>query len=143
MVSSATRVGVATALSVQGSPGSVVPATSSSWWLRGAVPRDVPPTRYSRAMRTAETVVRNPSGIHARPAAMFVRTAAGFKSSVTLENLDNPGLSGNAKSMIELMKVKAARDSRIRISAEGIDEDAAVEALVAFVDGGCGEKLEG
>jgi phosphotransferase system HPr (HPr) family protein len=94
-------------------------------------------------MRTAETVVRNPSGIHARPAAMFVRTAAGFKSSVTLENLDNPGLSGNAKSMIDLMKVKAARDSRIRISAEGIDEDAAVEALVAFVDGGCGEKLEG
>ena len=94
-------------------------------------------------MRTAETTVRNPSGIHARPAAMFVRTAAGFKSAITLENLANPGVAANAKSMIDLMKAKATRDSRIRITAEGPDEDAAIDALVAFVDGGCGEKLEG
>jgi phosphotransferase system HPr (HPr) family protein len=93
-------------------------------------------------MRTAETIVRNPAGIHARPGAMFVKTAAGFKSTITLENLDNPGSRADARSMISVMATKSAKGSRIRITAEGPDEDAAVEGMIAFVDGGCGEKLE-
>jgi phosphotransferase system HPr (HPr) family protein len=94
-------------------------------------------------MRTAETTVRNPAGIHARPAAFFVKTAAGYTSTITLENLDNPGSSADAKSMIKVIATKSRIGNRIRISAEGPDEDAAIDGMIAFVDAGCGEKLEG
>jgi phosphotransferase system HPr (HPr) family protein len=93
-------------------------------------------------MRTAETTVRNPTGIHLRPAAMFVRTAAGYKAAITVENLDKPGEPADAKSMIKVTSLQIRQGHRIRIAADGIDEEAAVEGMVAFVDGGCGEQLE-
>ncbi len=93
-------------------------------------------------MRSAETTVRNPSGIHLRPAAMFVRTAAGFKAAVTVENLDKPADPADAKSMIKVTSLQIRLGNRIRISADGPDEDAAIDGMVAFVDGGCGETLE-
>ncbi len=92
-------------------------------------------------MRSTDLTVRNPSGIHARPAALFVRTVAGFRATVTLENLDRGTAPVNARSMIEVMKSGVSRGHRIRITADGADEDAAIEALEAFVAGGLGETI--
>jgi phosphotransferase system HPr (HPr) family protein len=94
-------------------------------------------------MRTIERIVANPSGLHARPAAMFVRQAAAFTSRITLENLDRPSVPVDAKSILMVLGSAVSRGNRIRISADGPDEDDAIEAMGAFVDDGMGEVLTG
>ena len=94
-------------------------------------------------MRSTDQVVRNASGLHARPAAMFVRTAAGFASRITLENLDRGSAPVDAKSIIAVMSSGVSTGHTIRLTAEGADEDAAIEALEAYVASGMGESLPG
>ena len=92
-------------------------------------------------MRTTEQVIRNPSGLHARPAAMFVKTAAGFGSRITLENLDRGSAPADAKSIIAVMSSGVSKDARIRVTAEGDDEDAAIDALEQLIGSGIGETI--
>ena len=92
-------------------------------------------------MRTTEQTIRNPSGLHARPAAMFVKTAAGFGSRITLENLDRGTAPADAKSIIAVMSSGVSKGNRVRLTAEGADEDAAIEALEAFIAAGMGESI--
>ncbi|HEY3333835.1 MAG TPA: HPr family phosphocarrier protein [Candidatus Limnocylindrales bacterium] len=94
-------------------------------------------------MRTIDQTIRNPSGLHARPAAMFVRAAAGFASRITLENLDRGSAPVDAKSIIAVMSSGVAVGHRVRVTAEGTDEDAAIEALDALIVSGLGETLPG
>lgn len=94
-------------------------------------------------MRTTEQTIHNPSGLHARPAAMFVKTAAGFTSTITLENLDRGSAPANAKSIIAVMSSGVAKGHRVRVTAEGTDEDAAIETLEAFIASGMGETIPG
>ena len=94
-------------------------------------------------MRTIDKTVLNPSGIHLRPAALFVKAAAGFASKITLENLTLGKAPQDAKSMIGIMTAGSRQGHQVRISAEGPDEDAAVEALAAAIDSGLGETLPG
>ena len=92
-------------------------------------------------MRTTEQTVLNPSGLHARPAAMFVKTAAGFTSRITLENLDRESPPIDAKSILAVMGSGVSKGHRIRVSADGADEDSAIETLEAFIAGGMGETI--
>ena len=92
-------------------------------------------------MRTTEQIVPNPSGLHARPAAMFVRTAAGFSARITLENLDRGTAPADAKSIIAIMSSGVGRGQRIRITADGADENEAIAAIEAFVASGMGEAI--
>ena len=92
-------------------------------------------------MRTIETTIRNPSGIHARPGALFVRAAAGFGSKITLENLDRGGAAVDAKSILSVMQAAVGRGQTVRLTAEGDDEDAAIDALVALIESGLGEAI--
>jgi phosphotransferase system HPr (HPr) family protein len=94
-------------------------------------------------MRTIELTVGNPSGLHARPAALFVRNAATFTSRITVENLDRASAPADAKSILMVLSAGVSRGHRIRITVEGPDEDAAIEALEAFVADGMGEAVEG
>ena len=94
-------------------------------------------------MRTIDQTIRNPSGLHARPAAMFVKTAAGFASRITLENLDRGTAPVDAKSIIAVMSSGVATGHRVRVTADGPDEDAAIETLDAFITSGLGETLPG
>lgn len=88
-------------------------------------------------------VVRNPSGLHARPAATFVKAAAGFSSDIQLTNLTrNPDRSANAKSVIGVMGLGVSSGHQIRVVAEGADAEAAVAALGELVRDGLGEPLE-
>lgn len=95
-------------------------------------------------MAEAELEVRNPSGLHARPAATFVRAAGGFSASVLVTNLTrDASRSASAKSVLGVMGLGVARGHRIRIAAEGDDADAAVAHLSELVASGLGEQIEG
>jgi phosphotransferase system HPr (HPr) family protein len=91
-------------------------------------------------MRSIELAVRNPSGLHARPAALFTQAAAKFGAKITVENLDRGKGPVDAKSILFLLTAGVSRDQRIRLTADGPDEDAAVDTLVALIEGGLGEE---
>lgn len=95
-------------------------------------------------MAEAEVEVRNPSGLHARPAATFVRAAAGLGIDVLVTNLSrDPDKAVSARSVLGVMALGVARGHRIRLAAEGPGADAAVTALVELVSAGLGEEVEG
>jgi phosphocarrier protein HPr len=73
-----------------------------------------------------QVTVTNKLGVHARPAAMFVKTASKFESSITVEK---DGEQINGKSIMGLMMLAAGPGSRLTITAEGRDAEAAVREL--------------
>jgi phosphotransferase system HPr (HPr) family protein len=92
----------------------------------------------------SEVDVRNPSGLHARPAATFVRAAGAFAADVMLTNLSRDGTrSASAKSVLGVMGLAVARGHRIRIVADGSDADEAVARLIELVASGLGEAIDG
>jgi phosphotransferase system HPr (HPr) family protein len=98
---------------------------------------------YAAAMRTVEVVVTNPSGLHARPATLFTRMAGEFEARITVENLDRGKGPVDAKSILMLLTAGVSRDHRIRLAADGADEDAAIEALTGLIESGLGEAPGG
>jgi phosphotransferase system HPr (HPr) family protein len=88
---------------------------------------------------TREMVVTNKTGLHARPAATFVKTVSAFKSKITLENLDRGTPPVNAKSILSVLGAGVQKSHRIRLSAEGSDELAALDALHELILTNCGE----
>lgn len=94
-------------------------------------------------MAQAEIEVRNPSGLHARPAAEFVRVASGFAADVRVTNLTrDESRSASAKSVLGVMGLGVARGHTVRIDADGADADAAVSTLLDLIAGGLGEEIE-
>ena len=79
-----------------------------------------------------EVLVRNPEGLHARPAAEFVKLANTFPVKVTVNGKD-------AKSLLGIMSLGLTAGSTARIAAEDADGRAAVDALADLVDTGFGE----
>ena len=90
-------------------------------------------------MYSKETIIKNPSGLHARPASEFVQKAKEFKSKINIQHTGDDSQIGNAKSMIKLLALCFSQGDSITISAEGDDETAAVDALVSIVESGFGE----
>lgn len=86
-------------------------------------------------MRSIEVEVRNESGLHARPAAAFVRAAAAFDSTVRLENVTAARPSQDAKSLIGVLSAGVERGHVVRVVAEGADEDRAVDTLRGLLAG--------
>jgi len=79
---------------------------------------------------TKEMVVTNKLGIHARPAAMFVKTANRFACEIFVEQ---DGEKVNGKSIMGLMMLAAGPGSRIRVHAEGDQAAVAVAELESLV----------
>lgn len=75
-------------------------------------------------------------GLHARPAAMFVQEASRFKSEIKVAK---DGLVINGKSVMGLMLLAAENGSKIKVTAKGPDEAAAVAALAALFERGFDE----
>jgi phosphotransferase system HPr (HPr) family protein len=88
---------------------------------------------------TIRVVVRNPSGLHARPAALFVRTAGQFGSKITIGN----PLAGkgpvDAKSILSVLTLGVSSGTEVEVSAEGDDAEAALAAIREAVESGLGE----
>jgi phosphocarrier protein HPr len=81
-------------------------------------------------------VVQNKLGIHARPAALFAKTANRFKSDVFVEK---DGETINAKSIMGLMMLAAGPGSKILIIAKGPDASEAVKAIEDLLESKFGE----
>lgn len=81
--------------------------------------------------------VQNKTGLHARPAAVFVQTAAKFKSAITVEKASK---QANAKSILSLLSIGASMGDIISIKAEGEDEKQAVAALAELIKSKFGEE---
>ena len=92
------------------------------------------------AMYTRDTTVINPHGIHARPASTFVKEASRWISNIQIANLSQPDKKpANAKSIITVLTLGMSLGSRVSITAEGADEQEAVDVLIALIDSGLGE----
>lgn len=88
-------------------------------------------------MITRDAPIVNPLGLHARPAAQFVKLASTFESEIEVRK---DGLTINGKSIMGVMMLAAECGSTITITATGVDEEAAVAALIALVARGFGES---
>jgi len=80
--------------------------------------------------QTKELTVLNKSGIHARPAAMFVKTANRFGSEIFVEK---DGEKINGKSIMGLMMLAAGPGSKVTLHVKGADAAAAIAELEALV----------
>ncbi len=85
--------------------------------------------------------IRNEHGLHARPGALLVSTVKPFAAKVTVENLDRPGNSVNAKSLMKLVALGVVAGHRLRFVAEGDDAKAAIEAVGKAIAEGLGEGV--
>ena len=94
-------------------------------------------------MISVELEIRNPSGLHARPAAMFVRTAGSQRAAILVRNVSLDSAGVNGKSLLAVMGLGVSHGQCIAVTADGEDEEAAIEAIRAAVDGGLGETVEG
>ena len=90
-------------------------------------------------MYSKTTNIINPTGIHARPAADFVGAAGKFKSNITIQKVGSTRGPANAKSIIFVLSQGLTKGSVVEIAADGEDEVAAVDTLIALVDSGFGE----
>jgi phosphocarrier protein len=84
-------------------------------------------------MKSAQFVVMDPVGLHARPAALFVKLASKFSSNITLCNISTSGKWANAKSILSVLTCGVKQGDKIEVKAEGADESEAVEALEKLV----------
>lgn len=81
--------------------------------------------------------VENKTGIHARPASVFVQTASKFKSKIEIKA---NGKTANAKSILTIMSLGLSKGTEITICADGEDEQDAVSALSQLVESKFGEE---
>jgi phosphocarrier protein HPr len=77
-----------------------------------------------------ETTIVPEAGLHARPAARFVKEAKSYSSDILVIK---DGREANAKSSLRLMSLGAKHGDRVVVRAEGEDEEEAVGALIAIL----------
>lgn len=85
---------------------------------------------FVNAMFQQEVIITAPNGLHTRPAAQFVKEAKGFISDITVTS---NGKSASAKSLFKLQTLGLTQGTVVTISAEGEDEQKAVEHLVKLM----------
>lgn len=86
-----------------------------------------------------EVVVHHKVGLHARPAATFVKTANKYTCQITVENLSNQSEPVNAKSILGILSSGVEMNHKIRITTEGENEEEALEALCELIETNFGE----
>ena len=86
---------------------------------------------------TAEVVIDNRNGLHARPAAMFVKISSRYRAEVWVEK---DGERVNGKSIMGLMMLAAGKGSRLQVIAEGVDAEKAVAEIKNLVETRFGEE---
>ena len=87
-------------------------------------------------MKQTVLKITNPTGLHARPAAQFVQTAASFRSKVTIAANHK---AADAKSILAVMSMGLIRGTEVTLTVDGPDEQDCLEALVALIQGNFGE----
>lgn len=80
---------------------------------------------------TKIAVVRNPKGIHLRPAGLLAELAAKFTSDIKIVKDE---VRANGRSILDIVTLVASEGATLTIIAEGDDAHKAVEALVRFIE---------
>ncbi|MBI5149242.1 MAG: HPr family phosphocarrier protein [Candidatus Omnitrophica bacterium] len=78
----------------------------------------------------ADITIKNPQGLHARPAAMFVQAASKYNSNVTIQKGDE---RVNGKSIMGILTLGIEKNSRIVLEADGDDADEVMAELTALL----------
>ena len=81
-------------------------------------------------MVSKEVLVKNSTGLHARPATLLVKKASSFKSDVSLEF---NGKKANVKSLIGVLSLAVTKDSLVKVIASGDDEALACEEIANLI----------
>jgi phosphocarrier protein len=89
-------------------------------------------------MRSLEALIVNKLGLHARPAAKVSQLAGRFRAEVWMSKGSR---RINAKSIMGVMMLAAARGTTLVIEASGPDEDQAAQALADLIASGFGEEI--
>lgn len=87
-------------------------------------------------MVSQTVTIKNPTGLHLRPAGILCKTAMQFKSMVTF-TFENT--TANAKSVLSVLGACVKAGDEITFTCEGVDEADALTAMVAAVESGLGE----
>jgi len=87
-------------------------------------------------MKRIEVTLKNKTGLHARPASMFVKEASKYSSEIKVIKDEQ---EYNAKSIMGILGMGATMGSKLTIIAEGSDEREAAQALKDMIDNNFGE----
>ena len=80
-------------------------------------------------MKSFEYTIKDELGIHARPAGMLVKEAKKFESKITLTKGEK---TVSATQLMMIMGMAVKKGAEVTVSADGADEDAAIEAMEKF-----------
>lgn len=87
-------------------------------------------------MKTREVTIQNTYGLHARPATFFIQKANTYKSSISVIKDDK---RVNAKSLLGVLSLGVVKGMTVTLSADGPDEDEALDGLAELVNSSFGE----
>ncbi|MFZ5809579.1 MAG: HPr family phosphocarrier protein [Chloroflexota bacterium] len=85
-------------------------------------------------MKEVTLRVTHDVGLHARPASLFVQTAAKFSSTIRVKNLTTNSEFVDAKSIIMVLTLGVMKNHEIVLIIEGVDEDDAMRALISLIE---------
>lgn len=88
-------------------------------------------------MITKIATIKNSVGLHARPAALFVRTCSKYRSDIFVEK---DGKKVNAKSIMGIMALGVYPNEEIKIIVDGVDEEAAIKDIMDLIENGLDQQ---
>lgn len=91
-------------------------------------------------MVSGNVTIKNPTGLHLRPAGLFCKTAMEFKSKISVyKKTKYEDVTANAKSVLSVLGACIKSGDEIQIICEGEDEEQALSTMVQLVEDGLGE----
>jgi phosphotransferase system HPr (HPr) family protein len=85
-------------------------------------------------VKSNQFIIENEVGLHARPAALFVQTAAKFKSIIKVRNTTRGTPFMDAKSILSVLGLGVSKGHEIEVTAEGGDEQTALETIARLIE---------
>ena len=91
-------------------------------------------------MVSDKVIIKNPTGLHLRPAGLFCKTAMQFCSKITVhKRTRHEDVTANAKSVLSVLGACIKSGDEIEIVCEGSDEEQALQVMTQLVRDGLGE----
>lgn len=87
-------------------------------------------------MVSQKTTIKNPTGLHLRPAGLFCKTAVQFKSKIIFRSRNT---TANAKSVLSVLGACIKKGDEIELICEGEDEAEALAEMIRIIEDGLGE----
>ena len=98
---------------------------------------DIIKNKWGDVMVFKKMIITNKSGLHARPASLFVELANKFKSEIFIKK---ENITVNAKSIMGVMTLGVGKNTELIIQAKGLDEEEALDRLVKIIESGFNEE---